>query len=143
MQQHKKHNHRSEEDNRIEGKHPNSESKITFLRPEEDVRLLTSAIIILFHLSLREQVRHLLVNVELFSGDRALRVPEKRRIELLFPRDHGIYQFEIAIDLLRRTRFEARKQCQHIFQIIEPRALPGGIRLGREFLNLIITSILP
>src|ERR1041385_7092314 len=106
MEQHEQSNHRSDQDNRVEGKHAECQSEITFLRPEEYVRFFTAAIIVLFHFSLGEQVRDFLVNVKLFSCNRTLRVLEKRGIKLLFSGDHGIYQLKIAINFLRGTAFE-------------------------------------
>src|SRR5947208_15780126 len=84
MQQHEQSKHRCDQHYRVKGKHAKTDSEVTPLRTEEHARLFAAAIIVLFHLGLRDQVRHLLVDVELFGCDRAFRRLEAPRIESLF-----------------------------------------------------------
>ena len=54
---------------------------IAFFCAEKHIRLSASAVIVLFHLRVRDQVGNFLVYVELFGRDRAVRVLESRAIE--------------------------------------------------------------
>src|SRR6266550_4218046 len=114
MQQHEQSKHRCNQHYRVKGKHAKTDSEVTLLQTEEHVGLFAAAIIVLFHLRLRDQIRHLLVDVDLFGCDRALRVLEERGIESLFVGNNGVNEPYKTIDFLPRTPFKTRKQCQDV-----------------------------
>src|SRR5204862_7678911 len=102
MQQHEQSKHRCNQHYRVKGKHAKTDSEVTLLQTEEHVRLFAAAIIVLFHLGFRDQVRHLLVDVDLFGCDRAFRLLVERGIELLFSGHYWVNELSKTHDCLSK-----------------------------------------
>ena len=85
MEQYKQSKRRSNQNSRVKDKCANPYSEILLLRAEEDIRSITAAIIALLHLGVGDQIRHLLIYINLLGRDRTICVSEECAIELLFP----------------------------------------------------------
>src|SRR4051794_27903822 len=84
-----------EQHHRIRDEDIYSEAEISFLRTEENIRPITAAIIGLFHFRIGDQIRNLLVEVELFGRDGAGCILKSTSIERLAAIEHVINQAKI------------------------------------------------
>src|SRR4029450_6401443 len=67
---------------------------------------------------------------------------EQRAIESLLPRNDRIDQLQISVDVPREPSFQAREQCQYVFQVVKMRSLLRRVRFGRELLNFVMSAVL-
>src|SRR6266480_226680 len=72
---------RSNQHQGIEHEYADPCAEITLFRAKENVRPGSAAIIALLHLRVRNQIRNLLVHIDLLGGDRTFRLLEVFRIE--------------------------------------------------------------
>src|SRR4030095_5103145 len=127
---------------RVESKHAERDSEIALLKTEEHVRLIAAAVIVLLHLGSRDQVRHFLVHIELVRCDWPLRIFEQRAIESLLPRDDRIDQLQVSVYVTPRLSFQARQQCQYVFQVVKVRSLLRRVTFRCELLNFVMSAVL-
>ena len=77
MEQYKQSKRRSNQNSRVKDKRANLYPQILFLRAEEDVGPITAAIIALLHLGVGDQIRHLVIYINLLGRDRTICVSEE------------------------------------------------------------------
>ena len=112
MQEREQGNARSNQNYRVPDEDVYFHSEITFLRTKENVRSISPAIIALLHLGVRDQIRDLLIHIQLFGRDGAGGTFENRAVKRAIPVENLIDQAEITIEILRGLGLQTRKDCQ-------------------------------
>ena len=92
---------------RVKSKRADFDPEIVFLCAKEHVRPIATAIIVLLHLGVRNQIRDLLVDIDLFGCDRAVGAFEKVAVEWPFAIENLIYQAEIPVQFADRLRLQS------------------------------------
>src|SRR2546428_12535337 len=92
---------RSDQNDRVEHKHPDLDAEVTFLCAEENVWTIAAAIIALLHFRVGNQIGNFLVHINLFGRGGPFRVLEKGMIERPLAIQNLIDHAEITVEFVR------------------------------------------
>src|SRR6266536_6117850 len=93
---------RSDQHDGVEDEHIPLHSKIPFLLTEKHVRSSAAAIIALFHLRIRNQIRYFLVQIERLRRYRTIGILELGAIKRLLAIEYLINRPKIPVQIIRR-----------------------------------------